>query len=479
VGNLARVAGASHEHRPASSTAALSARGETTVVVAVVLTQLLVVIDFFALNLSLPSMAADFGVAPTDLQLVISGYMIALGAFMIPAGRLADVFGRRRVTVTGVAAFGLSSLICAVAPGETVVVIFRFVQGMGAALCFPVSIAIITATFPKERVQRTLGMVYGLAAVGQALGPLVGGILSEVSWRWVFVINVPLSAAAFALLLRAVPESRDETASRHVDVAGIVLVSCGLMATTYAVDNADAWGWGSPRTLVLLLGGVALLIGFVGWELRAPSPLLDLTLLRSRVYAVIVAGGTVANSAFCIAVFGATLYLQEVRGLSPARSALVFLVLAVGAAIAGQLAGRLDRAVPQYVISGALGAGGVGLLLMTASESWPVYLPGFALVGVGLGLGWSYASVATQVVVEPSKAAGASGLTLTMLVAIGGIAVAGAATAIDQLTGDQPVVTLDAINDVLLVCAGACLVLAVATPVVGRLRRTDTRLQPV
>jgi MFS family permease len=442
-----------------------------------VLTQLLVVIDFFALNLSLPSMAADFGVAPTDLQLVISGYMIALGAFMIPAGRLADLFGRRRVTAVGIAAFGLSSLICAVAPGETVVVIFRFVQGMGAALCFPVSIAIITATFPKDRVQRTLGVVYGLAAVGQALGPLVGGVLSEISWRWVFVINVPLSAAALVLLLRTVPESRDEAASHHVDIAGIVLVSCGLMATTYAVDNADAWGWTSARTLVLLLGGLVLLAGFVGWELRATSPLLDLALLRNRVYAVIVTGGTMANSVFCIAVFAATLYLQEVRALSPARSALVFLVLAVGAAIAGQLAGRLDRALPQWVIGCALGAGGIGLLLMTSSESWLLYLPGFALVGVGLGLGWAYASVATQVVVEPAKAAGASGVTLTLLVAIGGVAVAGAATAIDQLAGDEPVDTVGPINDVLVVCAVACLVLAVVTPLVGRLRRTDMHLQ--
>jgi hypothetical protein len=152
-------------------------------------------------------------------------------------------------------------------------------------------------------------------------------------------------------------------------------------------------------------------------------------------------------------------------------------VLAVGAAIAGQLAGHLDRAAPQWVTSGALVAGGVGLLLMTASESWPVYLSGFALVGAGLGLGWAYASVATQVVVEPSKAASASGVTLTMLVAVGGVAVAGAATAIDQLTGDQAVVTISAINDVLRFCAIACLVVGAATPLVGHLRRTETRLQ--
>jgi MFS family permease len=155
------------------------------VLVAVTLTQLLVVIDFFALNLTLPSMARDFGVAPTDLQFVISGYMIALGAFMIPAGRLSDLVGRRRVTVIGVAVFGVASAVCGAAPNETIVVLFRLVGGIGAAMCFRVSISMITATFPAEPVQRTLGTVYGFAAIGTAIGPLGGGLLSQASWRWV------------------------------------------------------------------------------------------------------------------------------------------------------------------------------------------------------------------------------------------------------------------------------------------------------
>jgi MFS family permease len=477
VGILTKVAGVGHERQARTGIGPLPpppSRGGM-IVSAVVLTQLLVVIDFFALNLALPSMARDFEVAPTDLQLVISGYMIALGAFMIPAGRVADIFGRRRVTAIGIAVFGVSSLVCAAAPNEVVVVLFRFVQGIGAALCFPVSIALVTATFPRDRVQRTLGLVYGLAAVGQALGPLVGGLLSEISWRWVFVINAPLSALALTMLLRAVPETRDETASHHIDVVGIVFVSFGLISTTFAVDNADEWGWGSPRTLLLLSGGVVLLAAFVGWELKTAQPLLDLGLLRDRVYAVIVVGGTVANCAYCVAVFGATLYLQEVRGLGPARSALVFLVLAVGAAAAGQLAGHLERALPQWVISVALATGGIGLLIMTSSSSWLAYLPGFALVGVGLGLGWAYSSVATQVVVPPAEAAAAAGLTLTSLVAVGGVAVAAAATAIDELAGGA-VVTVDPIDDVVRISAVACLVMAVLTPVLGRIRHTDGRM---
>jgi MFS family permease len=442
------------------------------VLVAVILTQLLIVIDFFALNLALPPMANDFGVAPTDLQFVISGYMIAIGALMIPAGRIADLVGRRRVTVIGVAVFGLASAICGAAPNETIVVIFRIVEGAGAAMCFPVSIALVTASFPADRVQRALGTVYAFAAIGQALGPLVGGLLSEVNWRWVFFVNVPVAAVAAILLETAIRhDTRDDAAGRHIDWLGAALVSAGLVLATVAVDNADEWGWGSGRTLGLLGGGVALLVVFVVVELRIAHPLVDLRLFRQRAYAVIVTTGTVANSAYCVIIFGATLYLQDVRGLSPSRSAVAFLAMAIGAAIAGQLAGRLDKMPPERVESFALAVGGAGVLVMTASESWYVYLPAFALVGLGLGLGWSYASVGTQIVVPPAQAGVASGVTLTALVAIGGVAVAFGATAIDQLAGTEAVHTVGPINDVLRVCGIVCLVVAALAPILGRTER--------
>ena len=204
---MARPASAAHE----DATDAQLRR----VLIAVILTQLLIVIDFFALNLALPPMAKDFGVAPTDLQFVISGYMIAIGALMIPAGRIADIVGRRKVTVAGVVLFGAASAVCGAAPNETVVVVFRIVEGAGAAMCFPVSIALVTATFPAERVQRSLGLVYAVAALGQALGPLVGGLLAEVNWRWVFFVNVPVAAAAAVLLLTAVRhDTRNASATR-------------------------------------------------------------------------------------------------------------------------------------------------------------------------------------------------------------------------------------------------------------------------
>jgi MFS family permease len=292
-----------------------------------------------------------------------------------------------------------------------------------------------------------------------------------VSWRWVFFVNVPVAALAGVLLQTAIRhDTRDETAGRHLDWLGGLLVSAGLVLTTVAIDNADEWGWGSGRTLGVLGGGIALLLLFVVVELRIAHPLVDLRLFRQRAYAVIVASGTVANSAYCVVIFAATLYLQEVRGLSPSRSAVAFLALAIGAAVAGQLAGHLDQVPPERVSAFALAVGGAGVLVMTTSESWYVFLPAFACVGLGLGLGWAYASVGTQVVVPPAQAGVASGVTLTALVAIGGVAVAVGATAIDQLAGATAVHTVGPINDVLRVCGVACLVTAVLVPVVGRTR---------
>ncbi len=283
-----------------------------------------------------------------------------------------------------------------------------------------------------------------------------------------FFVNVPVAALAIVLLVSGVrDDAPDRARAPRMDWVGVVLVSAGLIITTVAVDNADEWGWTSVRTLGLLALGIAVLVGFVVAETRIAQPLVDLSLFRRRVYAVIVGSGTVANCAYCVVIFAITLYLQDVRGLSPSRSALVFLALAGGAAVVGQLAGRLDKVPPHLVGSSALAVGGAGVLALSVSTSWFAFLPAFAVVGVGLGLGWAYASVGTQVVVPPDEAAVASGVTLTALVAAGGIAVAFGATAIDSLAGASAVHTVGPIDDVLRVFGIVCLVAAVLTLVFG------------
>ena len=219
-------------------------------------------------------------------------------------------------------------------------------------------------------------------------------------------------------------------------------------------------------------------LAFLVTETRVEAPLVDLSLFRDKAYAVIVSAGTVANCAFVVAIFAATLLLQNVRLLSPAQSALAFLPMAIGCAVAGQTAGRLTRARPQWIAAGALAVGGLGLLILSTSPSWGAFLPGFGLVGLGLGLGWSYASVGTQVVVPPSKAAVASGVTLTALIALGGVALAVGATVMDQLAGASAVHTFAPIRDVLRFTGVVCLVVAVLAPWAVRTRSEDLAREP-
>src|SRR5690349_14112277 len=192
-------------------------------------------IDYFAMNLALPRMALDLKTTTTDLQWVISVYMLALGAFMVPAGRIGDIFGRRRALLAGVAVFGLASVLCAVAPSAGLVIAFRAAQGVGAALIFPVSVSVLTNAFPAARASRAIGMAYGVAGLGNAAGPLVGGLLTQtLGWRWIFWLLVPLALAAFAIGAVTVPESSDESVPRRVDVTGLALITVGIGLFTLA-----------------------------------------------------------------------------------------------------------------------------------------------------------------------------------------------------------------------------------------------------
>jgi MFS family permease len=235
-------------------------RSELLVIAACAISMLIVQMDWFALNLAIPAIARQFDVPPTDLQWVISGYMLSIGALMVTAGRLADIFGRRRVIVTGLALFAVLSAICGAAPNETWLIAARVVHGIGAALIFPVSIAVVSGTFTGARQGRAIGVVLGFAAIGTALGPFVGGTFSEyLSWRGVFFVNIPFCLAAIVLMLRYVQESRDETADRHIDVAGMLAITGSLVCISLAFDRGEDWGWTSAATVGTLVLGVALL----------------------------------------------------------------------------------------------------------------------------------------------------------------------------------------------------------------------------
>jgi EmrB/QacA subfamily drug resistance transporter len=446
------------------------------VLVATGLAMFIVDLDFFALNLAIPRMAEELDTSATNMQWVISGYMLAGGAFLIPGGRAADVFGRKRMLLTGIAVFGGASLACGLAPNPEILIAFRIVQGMGCAILFPVTIAVVTNAFPEERRKRAIGNLYGLAAIATAAGPFVGGGVTEsIGWRWVFLLNVPIAAAAFVLTAYAVRESRDESAPRQIDVAGLAAIALGIAAFTFAVDKGESWGWGSAQTLGLMAAGLALIAVFVAIERRVANPLVDLTLFGNRPYVAVTLLGLVANMAFCVATFASTLYLQRVLDYSPLDGGLIFLSASGAMAIAGPLSGRLgERFDVSRLMAVAILLGAIGLAIVATGPELGVYVAALLAFGFGYGLGWTLTSVGTQTVVPLNQAGVASGVTLAIVVGVAGLGVAVSAALIETIAGGGTTEG-EAIEEVLRwVAIGSAVAAVVLVSLRGRVATRET-----
>ena len=392
-------------------------------------------IDYFAMNLALPRMASDLHSTTSDLQWVISVYMLALGAFMVPAGRIGDIFGRRRALLAGIALFGVASVFCAVAPSAAVVIAFRAVQGLGAAFIFPVSVSVLTNAFPPERSSHAIGLAYGIAGLGNAAGPLVGGLLTEtLGWRAIFWLLVPLASVALLIGMKTIPESSDETAPRRLDLGGLALITSGIGLFTLAFDRAPSWGWLSVRTVAMFVASVAILGAFVAVETRVRHPLVDLSLLRNSHFTILVIAGTIANIAYTVTVFLSTMNLQLVRGLEPMVAGIAFLGPSAGAALGGVISGRLaSRYSPTVVMGIGCSVAAVSLGVLAASQQWVVYLAALTACGFTMGLAYAFTTIATQAAVSPERAGEAAGVTLTSLVTLAGVGVAVSGTVLEML----------------------------------------------
>jgi EmrB/QacA subfamily drug resistance transporter len=407
-------------------------------------------------------MASDLNSTATDLQWVISVYMLALGAFMVPAGRIGDIFGRRRALLAGIALFGLSSALCALAPSATLVIAFRALQGLGAALIFPVSVSVLTNAFPSVRASHAIGLAYGIAGLGNAAGPLIGGLLTEtVGWRWIFWLNVPLTLAALAIGARSITESFDESVPRRIDVTGLALITVGIGLFTLTFDRAPSWGWLSAPTVVAFVCSLAALVVFVVVENRVRWPLVDLSLLRNPRFTILVTAGTISNIAYGVTIFLSTMYLQQVRGLDPLMAGLAFLGPSAGAALGGAISGRLAASRPPVLVMGLTSvAAALSLAALAASSGWVGYLSALTACGFTLGFVYAFTTVATQAVVRPERAGEAAGVTLTALVTLAGVGVAVSGTVLEMLqrVGMSEAGAVDAIVAVLaalLLPAGA------------------------
>ncbi len=447
-----------------------TARRRSTLMVAAGLAMFAIDVDFFSLNLALPEMARELDTTTTNLQWAVSAGLLAVAAFLIPAGRIGDIVGRRPMFLVGATVFGLASLGCGLSTSAGMLIGMRVVQGIGASILMPLTIAVVSHAYTDDSARgRAIGLIYGIGAVGGAAGPFLGGLLTEsLGWEWVFFFNVPFAIGALVFGLVGVPDSRDETAPRHVDAVGAVLVALGIVAISYAFDQGPAWGWGSAGFLGLALAGVVLLALFVVVEARVRAPLVDLALFRNRAFVVVTGAGWVANSAFVIAIFATTLYLQQVRDLSPIEAGVVFLAPSIALGFAGPLSGRLaERLRPEQVGALAVLVGGIGLAVQAVDMTvWAVLVIGLGVMGLGYGIAWSYSSVGTQAVVRPEQAGGAAGVTLTVVIGGAGLMLVLAATAIEELS-NGPVPTVAALEDVLRIVAGASIVVAGALMVLA------------
>ena len=430
-------------------------RAGMLVLAAVGLAQVLVTLDYFSLTVALPQMAHDLDVTTTDMQWALTAYLVSFASLMVAGGRIGDILGRRRTLLVGIVVFGAASLLCGLAYDEYMLVACRVLQGIGAAILFPVSMGVVGNAFDEETRPRAIGIVVLVSTVGTALGPLVGGVLTDaLDWRWVFLLNVPFSVLAAVMVMLFVSESRDETVSRHVDYRGVVTLSAAIVALTLVIDRGPTWADSDPAALAgCLVAVVALFVAFVLLERRVESPLVDLPTFRSQGFVMVTVSGFLSNFLWALSVFVATLWLQDVKGLSPLESGLAFLAMSAGVACAGPLSGRL---VVRHDVGGLMAiaaligaAGAVGVSLVDALPAW---LPLFGVLGLGVGVNYALVNQGALASVPPEKAGAASGIALTALVIGAAVATVLAATLLEELSGGQGV-DQDAVDTVLRVGA--------------------------
>ena len=419
----------------------------------IVTAQFMVILDVAIVNVALPSIKSDLGFSQTNLQWVISAYAILFGGALLLGGRLADLLGRRRLFIAGLALFASSSLMCGLAWNEASLIGFRAVQGLGGALLAPAALSLLMTTFAEGR-QRNLALgIYGAASgSGAAAGVLLGGVLtSYLNWSWIFFINVPVGVAAIALTPLLLDESRADLAHRHFDFPGAASITAGLMLLVYATTHATTDGWGSPTTLALFGGAAALVLAFVGIELRSRSPLLPLRIFRLRTLTAANASMAIVGGVAFSEFFLLTLYLQDVLHYSAVESGVAFLGFALAVVIVSNVAqlvvGRIGvrpTLTAGFLVS-ALSVAWLTRLPVDGHYFWDLF-PAFVLGGAGMGLSFVPVTIASLTGVERSDAGVASGLINTSRQIGGALGIASvsavAATSTRNYVGAHSGVTL-------------------------------------
>ena len=393
----------------------------------------MIMLDNTVVNVALPSIERDLKIGISELEWVVTAYALSFAVFLLSGGKLADRFGRRRVFLIGLTVFTLSSLACGLAGSAGMLIGARVVQGVGAALMMPATLSIISAVFaPRER-GTAIGIWAGVSAMALAIGPLIGGVLAEkANWNWIFFINVPVGALGIVAALVLVPESRDTSAVQRLDLPGLITSGIAVFALTYALIEANTYGWTSARILSLFALFAVSLGAFVLLELRQRAPMLDLSLFRNGTFA----GANTVALMVSLAMFGVfffiSLFMQNILGYSAIKAGATFLPMTILIILVAPVAGTLsDRLGSRWLMAGGMVLVAGSLVdfaqLNTSSGFWDI-LPGLLIGGVGMALTMSPMTSAALSAVAVDKAGVASGVLNTFRQVGGslGVAIGGA-----------------------------------------------------
>jgi EmrB/QacA subfamily drug resistance transporter len=396
----------------------VTARARWIALVVVCFGQFMVILDATVVNVALPSIQTDLKLSTEQLQWIVNSYTLLFGGFLLLGGRAADLLGRRKLFLVGLALFSAASLANALATTGEVLIFARGVQGLGAALISPAALSILTTTFAEgDERTKAMGVWGAIAGAGGAFGLLIGGVLTDVlSWPWIFLINIPVGIGTAIGALRYVPESHGTMTHRRFDVAGAVSVTAGLLVLVYAIVRAQVKGWGSLHTLGLAAVAIALLVTFVIVERRSVAPLVRLSMLRVRTLAAangvlfLVAGGLFGM------FFFASLYVQRILGYSPLQAGLAFLPVTLGIILGATLAAQvlIRRLGVKTTVVGGMTAAAIGLAVLAATTKVDGSYLGilFGLVPMAIGMGCTFVplTLVATTGIESEDAGLASGL---------------------------------------------------------------------
>ncbi|HEU4393434.1 MAG TPA: DHA2 family efflux MFS transporter permease subunit [Solirubrobacterales bacterium] len=398
----------------------------------------LLMLDSTVVALALPEIRGDVGASGEGLQWVMNGYLLTIAVLVVTAGRLGDMFGRKRVFLVGMGVFAAGSVVSGAAGDEVTLIVGRVLQGAGAAPMLSLSLALVCNVFPTVEQPRALGIWAAVSAVALAIGPLAGGLLIELDWRVIFWMNLPVAAVGVAITAFAAPESTDPEAGTRVDWAGLVALSVGVTAVVLALVQSRQWS--ATTTLALAVVGLVALAGFWWTEHRVRDPIVDFGLFRNRPYFGASAAAFALVGAYWAVMFFQPQYLQDVRGHSPIASGLLVLPITAPMIFVSPFSGRLiGRFGARRLMTAGMVFGLGGLLLLTqvgAETSFAVVLLAYLLFGIALGLVYAPMSTAAMAAMPGEKVGIASGVLAMDRVLAGAVALAATGAVFHALLGD-------------------------------------------